>query len=83
MFFVIGVLEFWIMLGDVSVFSNTNFVIFLCIKFRPLSSDVSSLSIAVIDRYKFDVREEYDDNILIFIQNMREINCLMITEEKN
>ena len=29
MLFIIGVFEFWIMLGDFSVFSDTNFIIYL------------------------------------------------------
>ena len=55
---------------------------FKCIKLRPLSSVVSLLSVVVVDWYRVGVREEYNDDIVLFIQIIREKNCLMITKKK-
>ena len=44
---------------------------------------MSTLSIVVIDWCKVDVREKYDDNLVLLIQMMRDVNFLMIAKTKN
>ena len=72
------VFEICIMLGDFSISLIQISSFFWCIKFQPLSSVVSSLSIFVIDWCRIEVRDKSDDDLILFIQIMREINCSMI-----
>ena len=53
-----------------------------CIKLQPISSVVSSLSIVAIDWCNFEVRDKSDDNLVLFIQIMRDINLSMIAKTK-
>ena len=78
----INVLKYWTMLDDFNVFSDTNIIIFLCIKLWPQSSILSLPSIVVVDIYKDEIQEEPDEYLIFFIQIMIDINWIMNTKTK-